>query len=103
MTAEGVRRRRLAGRIIALLVGSDFRYPAWQFSEPATGGSTGGAILPGLEELLAAIPSKNPCVRFDLLTTRIRSARKKTLLDLLRSGSMEAAIKAVASYGGYEA
>lgn len=103
MTAEGVRKRRLAGRILALHVGSDFRYPVWQFSEPATGGSAGSGMLPGLEEILAAIPSENPWVRFDLLTTRIHGARNKTVLDLLRLGNTEAAIKAAASYGKHGA
>ncbi|HEY9449826.1 MAG TPA: hypothetical protein VIQ60_08730 [Gemmatimonadaceae bacterium] len=99
LTAEGVRKRRLSGRVLALPVGSDFRYPAWQFSKPAAGGRAGGGMLPGLEEVLAAIPAESPWVRFDLLTTRIRGVRKRTVLDLLRSGKTEAAIEAVTAYG----
>lgn len=103
LSAEGVRKRRLASRLLALPVGSDFRYPTWQFSKPADAKPGGGAVLAGLEDVLAAIEVESPWVRFDLLTTPIANANGRSVLDLLRSGEKEAAIEAVASYGEHGA
>lgn len=101
ITTEGVRKRRLAGRLLALPSGSDFRYPAWQFTP--TEGEGGSALLPGLEEVLAAMPVESPWVRFDLLTMPTTDGDGRNVLDLLRAGELDRAIATVAGYGEHGA
>lgn len=43
-------RLRRDGRLLALRVGSQWRYPRWQFEPDATGG-----VLPGLEEVIRSL------------------------------------------------
>lgn len=113
ITAEGVRKRRLAGKVLALPLGSDFRYPAWQFvtAKPetpvVTGGgdvarsiASGGAMLPGLDEVLAAMPVESPWVRYDLLTAVFPDDEEgRSVLGLIRAGKVERARAVVAAYG----
>ena len=91
LTPEGVRKRRLAGRLLALEHAGDWRFPAWQF--------TPTGVLEGLEPALAAIPVANPWVRLELLTAPLADHGNRSALDLLRAGAVDDAVAALATYG----
>jgi hypothetical protein len=95
-TAEAVRKRRLAGKLLAVPYAEDWRFPVWQFaSAPADARDT----LRGLERVLAAMPMQNPWARLELLTAPIDRDDSKSIVDLLKAGAVDEAVEIVAHYG----
>lgn len=104
MSGEGVRKRRLSGKLLAVPYGTDWRFPAWQFVDAADAGSgTGGVIIPGLEIVLAALPVRNPWVRLEIMTACGSDDGDRSVADLLRSGAVDLAIEIVSTYGEHGA
>ncbi len=54
MSAEGVRKRRASGELLAVRYGGDWCFPAWQFVDAGSG--EGSPTVPGLETVRAALP-----------------------------------------------
>lgn len=75
---QALERLRRAGRLVALRVGNQWRYPVWQFDLDASGG-----IVPGLEEILRHLALSPVGAAFWLLqpSERLDGARP---IDLLR-------------------
>jgi len=96
LSAEGVRKQRLADKLLAIEHQSDWRFPAFQFRGA-------GEVLPGLAETLRAMPTDSPWVRLDLMTTPIDDADGQTVVDLLRAGRAAEARQIVAAYGEHGA
>jgi hypothetical protein len=101
ISSEAIRKRRLAGKLLALPFAGDWRFPAWQFTSPASG--KGHGTLVGLEQVLAALPTKSPWVRLELLTTTLDGESSSTIVGMLQAGDVEEAIQIVASYGEHGA
>ena len=100
MSTEGVRKRRLADRLLAVPLGSDWRFPAWQF---APSGQPGDSTVTGLERVLAAIPVGNPWVRLELLSAPAEELEGRSVVDLLRAGDVTGALDVVSRYGEHGA
>ncbi|HET9225797.1 MAG TPA: hypothetical protein VFR31_03970 [Thermoanaerobaculia bacterium] len=69
---------RRAGRLLALRVGSQWRYPQWQFDPDAPGG-----VVPGLEEILQQLSLSPTGAAFWLLQPSERLGRRPPI-ELLR-------------------
>ncbi len=118
MSAEGVRKRRLAHKLVAVPHANDWRFPAWQFAQPTSKPSRQGRRAPvrrstnhavspttpsgtvaGLERVLAALPVESAWVRLEILTTPLPEYRDQSVVDLLRAGDVETALHVVSTYG----
>lgn len=98
ISSEAVRKQRISQKLLAIEHASDWYFPAWQF--------TTDGVLPGLKEVLEAMPVKSAWVRLELFTSPIESLDSKTIIDLLRSGSVEdiaEAVDVVSNYGDHGA
>jgi hypothetical protein len=96
LTSEAIRKRRLTGKLLAVLYATDWRFPSWQFARaPGDAGTT----LPGLERVLAALPTQNPWVRLELLIAPLDRDDSRSIVDLLEAGAIEEAVDVVAHYG----
>jgi hypothetical protein len=101
ISAEAVRKRRLADKLLAVPVASDWRFPAWQFASPSSSSRHG--TIPGLERVLAALPMQNPWARLDLLTAPLGGNEARNIVGLLESGAVDEAAAIVAAYGDHGA
>lgn len=75
-------RRRDAGQLIAILVGSEFHYPAFQFED--------GGVLPGIETLLVAYEDYDSLVIIDMLFAPDAVFDGRNLLSVIQDGDDEA-------------
>jgi hypothetical protein len=101
ISAEAVRKRRLAGKLLAVPLASDWRFPAWQFASPSSSSRHG--TIPGLERVLAALPMQNPWAQLDLLTAPLDRHGAQSIVGLLESGAADEAAGVVAAYGDHGA
>ena len=89
-----VSKKRRQGKILGLHCGSNgYRFPSWQFQS--------SEVLPGLDRVIQAL-NENLVPDWDKLRFFITSdylLEGETPLDCLRSGKVEAVIKAAGSYG----
>lgn len=67
------------------------RYPAFQFHN--------GRVLPGLDKVLAALPSRDPWFRLHWLVNPDDRLSGKTPADLLRAGEIGLVVEAALRYG----
>lgn len=81
-------RRRDAGKLITISVGSEFHYPAFQFED--------GDVLPGIETLLAAYKDYDCYVMIDMLLAPDDVFGGRNLLALIREGDDEAVRRYIA-------
>jgi len=96
LTPEAIRKRRLAGKLLAVPYLEDWRFPAWQFASTATSASDS---LPGLDRVLAALPTRNPWISLELLVAPIERDDARNVIDLLQAGAVDEAVEIVAHYG----
>jgi hypothetical protein len=101
ISAEAVRKRRAAGKLLAVPQASDWRFPAWQFPSPSSSSRHG--TIPGLERLLAALPMQNPWAQLDLLTAPLDGYGASSIVGLLEAGAADEAVAIVAAYGDHGA
>ncbi len=101
ISAEAIRKRRLAGKLLAVPVASDWRFPAWQLASPSSSSRHG--TIPGLERVLAALPMQNPWARLDLLTAPLDGNDSQSVVGLLTAGAIDEAVGIVKSYGEHGA
>ena len=101
VSSEAVRKRRIAGKLLAVPLASDWRFPAWQFASPTSSSRHG--TIPGLERALLALPMRNPWVKLDLLMAPLDGYETKNLIALLQSGAVDDAIRIVETYGDHGA
>lgn len=95
VSAEAIRKQRVAGKLLAFEYASDWRFPGWQF--------TPSGPLPGLRRVLEAMPVENPWVRLELVTAPLPEHGGQSVADLLRSGDVDTAVAVVAAYGEHGA
>jgi hypothetical protein len=77
-TRQGLSRRRHARQLFGLPLGERrYVYPRWQFGR-------GGALVPGLAEVLALAPADDPWGVADLLTSRQHTLDDRSPIEALR-------------------
>src|SRR5438874_11994083 len=92
ITRQAVDKRRIRNALLAVPNGSgQYLYPACQFA------STG--MIPGLEEVLRAFQIRSPWTQFSALLAPAPALGGRTILEALKSGTIERAIAIAASVG----
>ena len=92
ITRQAVDKRRGRHALLAVANGSgEYLYPACQFT------STG--VIPGLEEVLRAFQIRSPWTQLSALLAPAPALGGKTILEALKSGTIERAIAIAASFG----
>jgi hypothetical protein len=87
VSRQAVDKRRKAGQLFAVeLPRRGYLYPAWQL--------TGTGVLPGLEEVLAALHDHDPWAQARFFVTGNTRLGGKRPLDRLRRGEVEAVLRA---------
>jgi hypothetical protein len=96
VTRQAIDKRRKAGQLLALEVPKrGFLYPAWQL--------TVAGLLPGLAEVLAALPADSPWARARFFLAGNDRCRGKRPLDLLRKGEVAPVLRAAQMFGEHGA
>lgn len=88
---QSVDKRRVNGKLIGLLAGRTYVYPAWQF--------TGGQTLPGLEQVLKNLGVRDPWMQTAWMLNGNSRLEGRSPLDNLRQGNLEAVLDAAQTYG----
>ena len=91
ITVAGLTKKRDRGQIFWLPVGQGYVYPAFQVG--------GDGLLAGVREVLDALPDRDPWVQVNFMLTgdaRLEGARP---LDVLRTGAIEAVLRAARAQG----
>jgi hypothetical protein len=92
LTRQGVDLRRRKGRLIGLERGRrGYLYPAWQFVD--------GQVVPGFEEVLAALASSGPWLACRFFMQREPRLGGRRPIDALRAGRLEAVKAAALAFG----
>jgi hypothetical protein len=92
ITRQAVDKRRIRHALLAVPNGSgEHLYPACQFT------STG--VIPGLEEVLRAFRIRSPWTQLSALLVPAPALGGRTILEALKSGTIERAIAIAASFG----
>src|SRR5215212_160004 len=87
---------RRAGRLVGVQTGPhDYAYPAWQV--------TRDGLLPGIGEVLAAMPMRDPWVRAGFFVSGDPRLNGETPVTELRRGNIAAVIRAASAYGEHGA
>ena len=98
VSRQAIDKRRRAGHLLAFEVAKrGYLYPAWQLT-------SAGLLLPGLVDVLEALPNDSPWAdaRFFLSgNLRLRNGRRP--LDLLRRGEIEPVVRAAGVFGEHGA
>lgn len=81
ISRPAVDKRRTSGRLLALKIGSDWRYPAFQFED--------NEPLAGLSDVLATMDAYDPWTVLDELLARDTAMGDRSLLDVLREKDIE--------------
>ena len=95
ISRQAVDKKRRGGQLLALPVGPRQRYPVWQFKD--------GAILPGLANVLAALPTSSPWVKAAFFLSRNARLGERRPLDLLRQGRVDEVVRAARTHGEHGA
>lgn len=82
ITRQAVDKRRGGGKLLAVKVGGDWRYPAAQFGP-------GGVTPAGLEEVIAGMADSGPWVTLDFLLAEDTVLEGRTPLQTLRDGDLD--------------
>ena len=83
ISGEAVRKRRLAGKLLAVPVASDWRFPTWQLASSSSSSSQG--TVPGLERVLAARPMQNQWAQCARLAAPLEGYGRKSIVGLLEA------------------
>ncbi len=91
VSRETVRKKIDRKEILALPKGREDRvFPAFQFTD--------GEVLAGVKEVLHALDAKSPFVAVSFFLSRSRFLGKRTVIDALQSGMVEAVVAEAGSY-----
>lgn len=92
MTRQGVDKRRLKGKLLALSLGKrGYLYPSWQFQN--------GKVIEGLERILIALEDLDNWTKLMFLKTGDIHLAQKTPLECLIAGEIEIVVQVAQSYG----
>lgn len=92
ITRQGVDKRRLAGRLLAVSTGRrGYRYPSWQF--------TSEGVLPELEAILELLADHDPWMKLAFFVNANAALSGETPLAELRRGNSEPVKRAARLYG----
>lgn len=92
MSPPDVERNRAAGRLLAVEVEGEWRFPAFQVHGPS--------LLPGMEELLVAVKGYDPWTVLDILLAPDSAFGGRSLLEILRAGDRDAFEHVLRQIGG---
>ncbi|MGI6853671.1 helix-turn-helix domain-containing protein [Mesorhizobium sp. 1B3] len=87
ITRQAVDKRRRSNAILAVREGSDWRYPARQFSE--------GEVVAGIADVVRGFASAGPWATLDFLLAPDTALGGRSPLDMLRSGELEPVLRLV--------
>ncbi|MEL4073371.1 DNA-binding protein [Ochrobactrum sp. GPK 3] len=87
ITRQAVDKRRRANSVLAVREGSDWRYPACQFSE--------GEVIAGIPDVVRSFAAAGPWAALDFLLAPDTALGGQSPLDLLRSGKHELVLRLV--------
>lgn len=91
VSRQAVDKKRRAGKLIGILVGGDYRYPACQF--------TAEGIVRGLEDALSAMPIESPWMRLEWLVTPDAALGGRGPLQALGAGDRDDVIDLARGHG----
>lgn len=89
ISRQAVDKRRRAGTLLAVREGSDWRYPACQFSETD--------VLAGIADVIRAYASAGPWVALDFLLAPDSALGGRSALEALKSGDRDAVLRLLRS------
>ena len=92
ISRQALNQRVRSGRLLALSAANTSWFPYWQFT-------AAGELLPGLERLLAMLPT-SPVAADRLVRSPIAEERGRSVADLLAAGKLELAIHYARTAGG---
>lgn len=96
LSRQAVYKRFRAGRLLAVDSGRHGQsFPAWQFLP--------GGVLPGLEEVLAALADLDPWTKLAFFLEENAATGGKTPLETLRRGKLKEALRAARVHGEHVA
>jgi hypothetical protein len=87
LSRQAVDKRRAALRLLALRIGSDWQYPAFQFVD--------GTVLPDLDRVIASQEGVDAWVVLDMLLAQDSALGGRSLLDALRQRDGQAVARAL--------
>lgn len=87
ITRQAVDKRRRANSVLAVREGSDWRYPACQFSE--------GEVIAGIPDVVRGFAAVGPWAALDFLLAPDTALGGQSPLDMLRSGKHELVLRLV--------
>jgi hypothetical protein len=90
ISRQAVEKRRRANALLAVRVGSDWRYPHCQF------GDSTGEVVSGLPQLLGALGQSNPWIVLDFLLSADETLGNATPLEVLRREGLSPALERLA-------
>jgi hypothetical protein len=97
VSRQVIQKRRLRGRLLALPVGDRaFGYPAWQFGDD-------GRVIPGLEDVLAALAGHDPWMQLAFFLGPDARLDGSTPLEALHRDDVAAGVAAAESFGEHGA
>lgn len=76
VSRQAIDKRRKSGRLLALMIGSDWSYPAFQFTD--------GAVDPLMEDVLIAHKEDDPWVILDIFLAKDDGFGGRSVLDLVK-------------------
>jgi hypothetical protein len=92
LSRQAVDKRRAASRLLALRIGSDWQYPAFQFED--------GVVLPDLERVILSQEGADAWVVLDILLAQDSAIGDRSLLDALRRHDSQAIARALSQTAG---
>jgi hypothetical protein len=98
ISRQAVNERRAKNKLLAVRLGKDYLYPAWQFTSEGT--------LPGLEAVLEALSDAPPWAKFRFFLSgsyRLAPDGRARPLDLLRKGELEPVLRDARTFGEHGA
>jgi hypothetical protein len=92
ITRQAVDKRRGRRALLAVPNGSgEYVYPACQFSADG--------VIPGIEDVLRAFRIRSPWTQLSVLLAPAPALAGKTIVEALKSGTVERAVAIAASFG----
>lgn len=95
VTRQAVEKRVRTGTLLALTVGSQAAIPAFQIRD--------GAILPGLNKVLAALRVESPWTRLNFFLMKHAELGNMRPMDLLIAGKADDVVTIAAGFGDHGA
>jgi hypothetical protein len=93
ISRQAVQQRVRRGTLLALTMGQgEYQYPAIQFDENGT--------IPGLAQALSRFTVTDPWTRLSVLLDTDELLQGRRVIDALREGDLEPALRVIESFGG---